>query len=668
MRQSLKSINLVAWFCCLILGAGFAPHHQIAGQNPDPRYDRDLEDAIILPAGTRTIPTYTVLVIEMTTGLSSKYSRVGDRFRARIVSPVRNANGRNLIPIGTLVDGVVTDVRPAKWPRKAGYMSILFTRIRLPNGQPYSLRGTLTNVRGGEKLRYEEELGIKPGSTAARDSIIIGGGTGSGAIIGSIAGSALAGVGIGAAAGATLALLMPGRNVEIERGDRFGLELLRSLYVGPRYYGPPTIWRGPCPPCPPGYPGPPRGPVYDGGIRFPLPENSVSTPLPGSGLIDLSDVRVERSSDGTVYILLTAQTPSTGWQVSTSNRVSGDTVEVGIYGTPPINGSVRQTSHPTPSPIVIPDRNGFIRRVIVQASNGPRTVAVPSSSLLPASGYPTTPGPSRPVLQPSPSRIPSSGPVGTPRPAPATLVKRIANQLERIRYDFGSSVGVWMNQDGSYDVSKSRKLTDDERLLLDRTGSLLKFVRDYESQSDASTRNEIVERIREDTQVIQQAWARVRMSNDLNQRFRSLFNDVQMLVGSIASPVPGLVPVNSQPSEPLTGGPSSARASEALKHIQLVQYDFATSVQAWLNPDGSYDAVGTRRLTADETQILDGLRALNASLRAFDSARDRRQNAARIQEELQKVTQTWQRVRVSQDLNQKFNRMSQSIQTLLSSV
>jgi hypothetical protein len=223
-----------------------------------------------------------------------------------------------------------------------------------------------------------------------------------------------------------------------------------------------------------------------------------------------------------------------------------------------------------------------------------------------------------------------------------------------------------MNQDGSYDVSKTRTLTDDQRLLLDRTGSLLKSMRDYENLSDSSLRNDLIERLREDTQAIQQAWTRVRMSNDLNQRFRSLFNDIQMLVGSVASPVSGPEPDTPEPPRPNTGVPSSARASEALKQIQLVQYDFATSVEAWLNPDGSYDPMGKRRLTADETQVLDSLRTLTTSVRAFDSASDRRQSAARIQENLQTVTQAWQRVRVSQDLNQKFVRMSQTVETLLS--
>jgi hypothetical protein len=701
MRQILNRIYLVASLCCLILGAGFARQSQTAGQVPQYPYERDEDDYIILPGGVRTIPENTILRIEMITELNSKYARVGDRILASVVDPVKNAFGQTLIPIGSVVTGVITDVRPAKWPRKAGFVSIRFRRMRMPYGRLYYIEGTLANVKDGKKIRVQDEVGIKPESAVRRDVIIIGGATTTGAIVGSITGSALAGAGIGAVAGITTVLLLPGKNVRLERGDRVGLQLQKRLYVGP--YGGPY----PCASC---YPttgpvygprtdgpvygprtdgpvygprtdgpvyGPPpvvRGPVDDGG-RYPIQEPPLSSPLLGSGLIDLNDVRVERSSDGAVYILLTAETPSTGWQVSTKHHISGESVEVSLYGVPPSNVTVRQTSHPTPSPIVIPDNKGSIRRVIVQAKNGPRTVTVPSSSLLPAPPSPTTPDSPRPKLRPPTPRVQSPGPVDSPRPEPSTPGRGIVNQLERIRYDFGSSVGVWMNQDGSYDVSRSRPLSDDERLLLDRTGSLLKSVRDYENQSNGSSRKDLVERIREDTQSIQQGWARVKMSDDLNQQFRRLFNDLRMLGGSVASPVSRqdlvnpqasmLVPVNPQASRPLTKARSSARASEILNQVQLVQYDFATSIGAWLKQDGSYDSVGTRRITANERQVLDGLRALNTSVRAFDPASERGGNADRVQEDLRRVTQAWQRVRVSQELNKQFIRMSEAIQPLL---
>src|SRR5215211_890850 len=62
---------------------------------------------------TWTLPDDTVIPVSMNDSLSSKTSRVGDRFTATVTAPV-TANGIEVIPAGSIIEGRVTQVTPAR--------------------------------------------------------------------------------------------------------------------------------------------------------------------------------------------------------------------------------------------------------------------------------------------------------------------------------------------------------------------------------------------------------------------------------------------------------------------------------------------------------------------------------------------------------------------------
>ena len=168
-----------------------------------------------------------------------------------------------------------------------------------------------------------------------------------------------------------------------------------------------------------------------------------------SRAVNLSSIRTELNSDGLLRILITAETSSAGWRIYTNHEILRDTVEVRLSGTPPSGSADRGIAHPSASPIIIPDRNGRIQRVTVHAANGSRTVSVNSS-------WTET----RPISS-RPSSGSSGGSSNPPRerPAPTTgtisddllieTASRVERQVELIRLNFASTIGVWINNDGT---------------------------------------------------------------------------------------------------------------------------------------------------------------------------------------------------------------------------
>jgi hypothetical protein len=136
-------------------------------------------------AAERTVEVGTELDIRLQTPLSSKTSKVEDRFEATTLVDL-NKDDETLIPAGSLVRGFVSSVDGAGRLDRKGRMSLTFDGIRI-NGRNYPLRATVTKAIESEGI--EGEVGR------------IGAGAGVGAVIGGILGGfkgALAGILIGA--------------------------------------------------------------------------------------------------------------------------------------------------------------------------------------------------------------------------------------------------------------------------------------------------------------------------------------------------------------------------------------------------------------------------------------------------------------------------------------
>src|SRR5690242_6419720 len=157
------------------------------------------------------------------TPLSSKTSRVGDRFTATVAQDVRGVNGSVGIPAGSKIEGEVSEVEQGKalpQLRGKGRLNLRFTDIVLPNGMRAPVFLTLKNVMdtagkqsGSTSTSSEGEVNSRTsGTTAAKD---VGIGAGIGTVAGLIFGHALRGLAIGAIAGGGYVLATQGKDVEM---------------------------------------------------------------------------------------------------------------------------------------------------------------------------------------------------------------------------------------------------------------------------------------------------------------------------------------------------------------------------------------------------------------------------------------------------------------------
>ena len=510
-------------------------------QRPDRPPARDFEGTPVLAAGIEVVPEGTYLLLEMETRLSSRESRQSDRFQARLASPVVDARGRTLIPEAAYVVGHVSAVRPAKWRRRSGIISVEFDYLYMPSGQEIPIRGYLTSADAEDRHRIDEEGTIRGGAPRKRDIVFIGGGAGAGAAIGMIAGGTLAGAGIGAAVGLTATLLMKGQEAVVEEGQRIALGLTEDLRVEQTtdYPAPEKRIERPTSPIAP------SRPISNGsenrGDRTDSSQSQV-----GSGSVNLSAIRSERSSDGLIRILITAETPSTGWRIFTNHEISRDTVEVHLSGVAPAISATRQISHPTAPTIVIQDRTSRIQKIVVRGKNTVQSIGVNSSWTDRGSKTSTTrPGTNSPPRDnnqgDTPSRQSGDQPgnlsgtsTGKPSPEMLEASTRIEKEIDLIRYNFASSIGIWLNKDGTYDVLTGRTPSGEEKRFLDGLGALSNSVRvwHYNSPTAASRRSNSL-RIREDALVVESSWKRISMSSETNQMVRNMLGEVRILSGSI---------------------------------------------------------------------------------------------------------------------------------------
>ena len=149
------------------------------------------------------IPVGTEFDVRVSTRLNSGTTVVEDRFEATTLVDF-SAGGRMLVPAGSVMRGVVTNVEPATRTNRTARMTLSFDQLTV-NGRAYPIRGMVTQAIEGEGVKGEVGR--------------VGAGAGVGAIIGGILGGfkgALAGILIGG--GGTLAAT-EGKEVDLPAGS-----------------------------------------------------------------------------------------------------------------------------------------------------------------------------------------------------------------------------------------------------------------------------------------------------------------------------------------------------------------------------------------------------------------------------------------------------------------
>ncbi len=166
-----------------------------------------------------TLVAGTTIRASLEHALSTESAAPGDNFTMKVVDPVRIGN-KTVIPIGSTIKGVVADSVRSGRVKGLAHMTLRFTELILPNGKTFPLQAASVSR-------------VAP-ATKKRDTMMIGGGAGAGALIGAIAGGgkgAAIGALAGGGAGTGVVLATRGKETGFASGTTMNLKLTEPLNV-----------------------------------------------------------------------------------------------------------------------------------------------------------------------------------------------------------------------------------------------------------------------------------------------------------------------------------------------------------------------------------------------------------------------------------------------------
>jgi hypothetical protein len=183
---------------------------------------------IVVPAGTH-------LPLVLHSGITSRSAQPGQPVYMETTFPVV-VNDRIVIPVGSYVQGEITEAKRAPKGKGGAEIRIHLTTLIMTNGYTVKFDAIPTNADtgGGEYASKEGQINTDRDKGADAGTVIKTTGTGAG--IGAIAAGAEGagiGAGIGAATGLAGVLMTRGPEVQLPRGSSVDIMLDRPLYLDP---------------------------------------------------------------------------------------------------------------------------------------------------------------------------------------------------------------------------------------------------------------------------------------------------------------------------------------------------------------------------------------------------------------------------------------------------
>jgi hypothetical protein len=168
------------------------------------------------------VPVGTDLKVRLNDTLSSKDSRVGDRFTATVIDPSRFDEAR--------VYGHVSSIQKSGKIKGRTSMNLAFDSVELRDGRKGVMHGYVTRVYGDDGGKADNEGGVESGSRTKQTVKRAGVGATVGAIVGGIAGGgkgAAIGLIIGGAGGAGSLAVKGSKELKIESGTEMLVHVTR---------------------------------------------------------------------------------------------------------------------------------------------------------------------------------------------------------------------------------------------------------------------------------------------------------------------------------------------------------------------------------------------------------------------------------------------------------
>src|ERR1044072_7765941 len=173
-------------------------------------------------AATVLVPVGTNLKVRINDTLSSKDSRIGDRFTATVIDPSRFDEAKRT--------GHISSIQKSGKIKGRTSMNLAFDSIEMRDGRRGVLRGYVTRVYGSDSGRADNEGGVESSSRTKQSVKRAGIGATVGAIVGGIAGGgkgAAIGLMIGGAGGAGSLAVKGSKELKIESGTEMLVHVTR---------------------------------------------------------------------------------------------------------------------------------------------------------------------------------------------------------------------------------------------------------------------------------------------------------------------------------------------------------------------------------------------------------------------------------------------------------
>lgn len=195
--------------------------------------DVDAQIVTSVPEQEGEINEGTLLHVRMREQISTAATQPGSKFTAEIMEPIMN-KGRIIIPIGSVLDGIVTEVHSGRRISGGAALHLEPKSVSLPDGTVYIIHAQLIDTtlnsfnvdREGTLKRRDRAK-----ETLAVTALATGGGAAAGAMIGGGVG-ALVGAGVGAGA-STVMWLKQERQATLGQDSRLVFSLTTPLILKP---------------------------------------------------------------------------------------------------------------------------------------------------------------------------------------------------------------------------------------------------------------------------------------------------------------------------------------------------------------------------------------------------------------------------------------------------
>jgi hypothetical protein len=201
----------------LTLVLGLAPV-ALAQKKPALRRRTPVRRAVAPPL----VPAGTDLKVRINDTLSSKDSRIGDRFTATVIDPSRFDEAR--------LNGHISSIQKSGKVKGRTSMNLAFDSIEMRDGKRGVLHGYVTRVYGEDSGRADNEGGVESGSRTKQTVKRAGIGATVGAIVGGIAGGgkgAAIGLIVGGAGGAGSLAINGSKELKIDSGTEMLVRVTR---------------------------------------------------------------------------------------------------------------------------------------------------------------------------------------------------------------------------------------------------------------------------------------------------------------------------------------------------------------------------------------------------------------------------------------------------------